>query len=58
MYDAKIMASAIRAQNLPVVILDTGRRRSSHVEELAQHLNADVVPLPSLRSSLHQHEPS
>ena len=58
MYDAKMMARAVRAQKVPVVILDTGRRRSGHVEDLAQQLDADVVPLPSLRSSLRQHEPS
>ena len=57
MRDAKAMSRAIRSQNIPTLILDTGRRRTTHVQDLATQLDAEIVALPSLRNSLRQIEP-
>jgi magnesium chelatase subunit D len=56
MADAKALAVQIRRNGVPTVVLDTGRRTTSHVRELAATLGADVVALPSLRSQLARHE--
>lgn len=58
MADAKALAALVRRNGVPTVVLDTGRRTTSHVRELAATLGADVVALPSLRSQLARHEPA
>ena len=57
MADARAMAAQLRRSRIPAVVLDTGRRTSPHVRELAATLDADVVALPSLRSELARTEP-
>ena len=46
--DATQAARGLRAANIPVVILDSGRRASHHLTTLAENLAADIVPLPRL----------
>ncbi len=50
--DATQAARSLRASGTPVVILDSGRRASRHLSELADTLAADVVPLPRLARAL------
>ncbi|MBT8413321.1 MAG: VWA domain-containing protein [Boseongicola sp.] len=57
MSDATVLAAQIRRSAVPTVVLDTGRRTTSHVRDLAAALDADVVALPSLRSQLARPEP-
>ncbi len=52
--DASRCADQLRAARVPVVILDSGRRRTRHVSDLAGHLGADVVPLPRLGDALNE----
>jgi len=56
--DAKAIAALVRRAAIPAVVLDTGRRTTSHISELAAALDADVVALPSLRSQLARPEPA
>ena len=58
MSDAKALAAQIRRNAIPTVVLDTGRRTTSHVRDLAAILDGDVVALPSLRSQLARPEPA
>ena len=56
--DAAGLAAQIRRAGIPAVVLDTGRRTSPHVRDLAASLEADVVALPSLRAQLARPEPA
>ena len=57
MADAAALARQVHRAGVPAVVLDTGRRTTSHVRELAASLGAEVVALPSLRSQLARTEP-
>ena len=52
--DAQRAADQLRAAGVPVVILDSGRRRTRHIGDLAERLGADVVPLPRLGAALNE----
>ncbi|NNL18231.1 MAG: VWA domain-containing protein, partial [Boseongicola sp.] len=58
MADARALAGQVRRDGIPCVVLDTGRRTTPHVRELAEALDGDVVALPSLRASLTRTEPA
>ena len=50
--DAARAAARLGAAQVPVVVLDSGRRVSRHLSDLAGRLGADLVPLPRLGAAL------
>ncbi|MDD9979100.1 MAG: VWA domain-containing protein [Boseongicola sp.] len=50
--DAMAMASHLRTVGVPCVILDSGRRPSQQLTQLAQQLDAEIVALPRLGEAL------
>ncbi|MEM9703791.1 MAG: magnesium chelatase ATPase subunit D, partial [Planctomycetota bacterium] len=52
--DAARAAARLRAARVPVVALDSGRRVSRHLTDLAAKLGAEIVPLPRLGAALSE----